>query len=286
MSESYLCALERAFDRRNLQPNTRRVYAHCVRRLREHAGRCVSTLDPDDIERFMQHLRAEQKVSPATLGVYHGALSFFFGAAMGRREVMASVVRPRVKRKMPVVLSGTEVQALLDALGSHRVRAICQVMYGSGLRVSEACRLRPCDIDARRGVLHVRDGKGGHERYALLGDALLEALRTYWRRTRPRGPWLFPGQGGRPISRAAINLALKAAAPRAGIQKCVSPHVLRHSFATHMLEMGTDLRTVQVLLGHRSIRSTARYITVSLDRVGKTASPFDILGTPRAAALG
>lgn len=158
--------------------------------------------------------------------------------------------------------------------------------YGAGLRVSEACRLGVGDIDSRRGLIHVRDGKGGKDRFVMLSTRLLAVLREYWRAARPSGPYLFPGMdGAQPIDRHAVNRALRQAAVDAGIAKKVTPHSLRHAFATHLLEAGTDIRTIQVLLGHASISTTARYAKVSQRHVGRTTSPLDVLGTEEGRKL-
>jgi site-specific recombinase XerD len=159
--------------------------------------------------------------------------------------------------------------------------------YGAGLRVSEVCRLRVEDIDSNRGLIHVRLGKGGKDRYVMLGDRLLLALRAYWAQTRPTGSWLFPGRKpGTHLTPDAVNKALKEAVRATKLKKRITAHTLRHSFATHLLEAGTDIRIIQVLLGHASIRTTARYAQVSAKQVAKVRSPLDLLGTRQGAALG
>lgn len=161
-------------------------------------------------------------------------------------------------------------------------RAIAMVMYGAGLRITEACTLEVTDIDAARQVIHVRHGKGNRERYTILGERLLLALRTYWTAMRPPRPYLFPGDDPRvPIDPARVRKVVKAAVVACGFQKRVTPHVLRHSFATHLLEAGTDIRVIQALLGHASIRSTMRYTQVSRAHLAKTTSPLDLPTTPK-----
>jgi site-specific recombinase XerD len=159
--------------------------------------------------------------------------------------------------------------------------------YSAGLRVSEVCRLRPEDIDSKRKLIHVRLGKGSRDRYVMLADRLLLALRQYWMKVKPQGEWLFPGaKKGAHLTPLSVQLAVKKAAKAVKLTKRVTPHVLRHCFATHLLEAGNDIRLIQALLGHSSIRTTARYTQVSNKLVGRTKSPLDLLGTEKAAALG
>jgi len=184
---------------------------------------------------------------------------------------------PRRQRKLPLILSRDEVKALLEAPAKLRTRAVLAVLYGSGVRVSEAIQLKLGDIDARRHVLWVRQGKGHRDRQTLLPAKLLDLLRQYWRVDRP-GEWLFPATGHkRPISPKTIYLACRSAAQAAGIKKPVHPHSLRHAFATHLLEAGTNLRTIQILLGHAHLETTARYLQVADVAVRSTASPLDSL---------
>ena len=186
-----------------------------------------------------------------------------------------------------MVLSGKEVEQVLDALGSLRHRAVLSVAYGAGLRISEACALRINDIDSKRMQLHVPHGKGGHSRSVPLSTRLLTLLRGYYRLTRPQGPHLFESRpGGRPITQRAVSFAMKLAVGRCGLSKRATPHTLRHSFATHLLELGTDLRTIQVFVGHRSIQTTAHYAQVTQRHKDRQHLPLDVLGTPRAQVLG
>jgi site-specific recombinase XerD len=167
---------------------------------------------------------------------------------------------------------------LLGALASDKQRVLVMLAYGAGLRVSEACGLRIDDIDAKRMVIRVRHAKRGRERHVMLSPRLLQALRVYWKKSRPAGPCLFPGRYGQAtIGREAVQKAIVQAVRRAGITKRVSPHTLRHSFATHLLEAGTDLRALQVLLGHASLKSTMTYLHVSTARVQSIASPLDAI---------
>jgi site-specific recombinase XerD len=185
----------------------------------------------------------------------------------------------RVPMRVPTVLSRSEVAQLIAALSSDKQRAMVMVAYGAGLRISEVCRLRIDDVDPKRMVLRVQSAKRGRERHVMLSPRLLAALRAYWKVSRPTGPHLFPGRDpAKVMTRVAMHKAIVVAARRAGISKRVSPHTLRHSFATHLLEAGTDLRTLQVLLGHGSLKSTTLYLHVATAHVQSITSPLDTLG--------
>lgn len=207
---------------------------------------------------------------------HFAALRFLYGKTLGRPAETAFLSWPQDVDKLPVVLSEEQVHSLLDALEKPRFRVFFTTMYSAGLRISETCRIQTGDIDAARGVIHVR-GKGGKERLVMLSPRLLVILRAYWKHARPPAPWLFTGRTGRPIAAEVARKALARAAAAAKLDKKVTPHVLRHSFATHLLEAGTDLRVIQVLLGHGSIRSTTRYTRVSARVITKTKSPLERL---------
>jgi site-specific recombinase XerD len=270
--------LDCAFDLRGTPSNTRRTYGWCIRKFERFAGRPVNELGRRDVERFLLHLVRDCKVSPSTHNVYAGALSFLYGVVLERPEVMARVPRRKAPMKLPVLLSPADLVRLMAAVRSMAVRTVAMLAYGAGLRVSEACRIRVDDIDSRRMVLHIREAKRGRERYVMLSPRLLEALRAYWRAQRPVGPALFPGRcGNETMARATVCKALRKAARECGIAQRVTPHLLRHGFATDLLEQGVDLRTVQVLLGHASISSTIRYVHVTTARVKHVVSPLDRL---------
>jgi site-specific recombinase XerD len=215
-------------------------------------------------------------------------IRFLYTKTLGRPEVVGWMPWPRPAKTLPVVLSGSEVAALLGAMSTPMLRAVTMVMYGAGLRISEACALRVEDIDSARGVLHVRHAKGKRERCVMLSQRLLMVLRSYWAACRPPRPFLFPGDDPRkPISVDRVRRGVKAAVSSCGLTKRVTPHVLRNSFATHLLETGTDIRVIQALLGHSSIRTTMRYAQVSRLKLAKTQSPLDLLGTAEGKeALG
>jgi len=220
--------------------------------------------------------------SASTKKVQMAGVRFLYAVTLGRPQEVAWMKWPRQTAPLPVVLSGEEVVQLLEAISAPLYRAVAMVMYGAGLRISEACALEVGDIDAKRGLLHVRHGKGGRPRFTVLGERLLEMLRSYWAANRPPKPLLFPGPDPRkPIEPRSVREAIAAAKITSGLAKKITPHVLRHSFATHLHELGTDLRTIQVLLGHASLRATQGYLHVSLAAIGQAQSPLDVLGTER-----
>ena len=201
----------------------------------------------------------------------------------------ADIPWAKAPRCSPDILSGSEIVRLLAATTSPKYRAVFMLAYGAGLRVSELVTLLTTDIDSARMLIHVRESKTG-PRYVMMSPRVLEALRGYWRVFRPKGPRLFPGRSREiadpHLTRTAVHRVLARAAQVAGITKTVSPHTLRHAFATHLLETGADVRTVQVLLGHASIGSTAKYLHLTTTRLRQVPSPLDLIGTPRGQVLG
>jgi site-specific recombinase XerD len=264
---------------RGMAPNTIASYVRCVRRFAEHFGRSPRTMGAAEIRAFLLHLVQERKFHPATFNVYAGALKFLYVVTLGRPEETARMPRMRVPMRMPVVLTAAEVARLLCVLRKPKARAMAMLAYGAGLRVSEVCKLRVEDIDPKRMLLRVQHAKRNRERFVMLSPRLLSALRAYWKVARPKGPYLFPGRDPKKLyTRAAFRQLIVHAARRAGLTQRLSPHTLRHSFATHLLEAGTDLRTLQVLLGHASLKSTMAYLHVSHARVQAIHSPLDALG--------
>jgi site-specific recombinase XerD len=263
---------------RGMSETTITTYVGCARRFAEHFGRSPSTMGAAEIRAFLLHL-TKRRVRPRTFNVYVGALGFLYRVTLDRPEHVAKIPHMRVPMHVPTVLTGVEVEQILGALASEKQRAIVMLAYGAGLRICEACRLRVEDIDAKRMLLHIRNAKRGRERYVMLSARLLRALRAYWKRSRPTGPYVFPGGGADGLlTRRAVHFARVKAARRAGITKVISPHTLRHSFATNLLERGVDLRTLQVLLGHASLKSTMAYLHVSPARVQSIVSPLDTFG--------
>lgn len=264
---------------RGFSDNTQKTYLTCVRQFAAHFRRSPAKLGEAEIRAFLEHLLSERKASASTRHVYVGALHFLYRVTLERPHVVIKIPYPRQRESLPDILSRGEVERLLASVRSLKQRAILMTAYGAGLRVSEICSLRTADIDSRRMLIHVRAGKGGKDRYAVLGERLLVTLRAYWRLNRPGEPYLFPGtKPGEPLSTKAVWYMVRRATVRAGIEKKhVTPHVLRHCFATHLLEAGTDIRVIQALLGHRSIRTTVRYTLVSRRHLRTVRSPLDTL---------
>jgi integrase/recombinase XerD len=234
-------------------------------------------LGAKEIKQFQLHLIRNRKVSWATYIQAMAALRFLYVKTLGLGFMADQIPYPKRPKLLPTVLSQQEVSRLLDGTRSLKHRALLMTLYGAGLRVSEACRLTPADIDSSRMAIHIQQAKGRKDRSVMLSPVLLDTLRRYWKRGRP-GRWLFPGHGtGRPITTKAVFLMIRKAAARAKITKTVSPHVLRHSFATHLLESGTDIRTIQLLLGHSDVRTTIIYLQVSQQHLQKVVSPLDSL---------
>ena len=262
---------------RQYSPTTVRIYLHAVSEFAKHFGKPPDQLGPEQIRQYQLFLIKEKKVSRPTLIQVVCALRFLYTHSLNRNISMERIPFPRRERKLPLILSREEMKALLQAPGNVRHRTLLAILYGCGLRVSEVTQLKVSDIDSTRNVLRVRHGKGRKDRLTLLPVKLLELLRSYWRSQRPTD-WLFPGQDStRPISPKAVYLACRQAAQKAGISKPVHPHSLRHAFATHLLESGVNLRTIQILLGHANLETTARYLHVADVAVRSTASPLDSL---------
>lgn len=267
-------------------PATRRAYVQCAQRFVAYFMRPPTALGAEEVREFLLELSSRGR-SASTVRVYGSALKFLYEVTLRSPEVVAHLLLPRTRSRVPEVLSGAEVRRLFAAMRQLKYQAIAKTMYGSGLRVSEVCRLELRDIDADRMLLRVREGKGGVDRFTVLPASLLRVLRTYWSVERPVQPYLFPSsQKPKPLDTCTVQVAIRAAAKAAGLAKHVTPHTLRHTFATHMLAMGTDIRQLQVMLGHRSIQATVRYTRVSKRYLESAGNPLDILTTPAGAALG
>lgn len=277
---------------RNLAEGTRREYIRRVAAFARYFGQSPARLGAKEVRAFLLHL-AELGRAPATRVVYHAALRFLYVETLGRPEVMATVPRPRVKPPQPgIPLSREEVRVLLDAAAADPFTyTLLATLLATGLRITEACRLVPADIDGRSGLIHVRSGKGDKSRSVKLGEKHLRLLRRYWVVERPARPWLFPAQrlvapgrvdpvhrwAERPVSPDTVRDRLTRLTHRVGLQRRVGPHDLRRTYATWLLEAGVDLRTVQVLLGHASPETTARYTAVRPELIRKTPSPLEML---------
>lgn len=261
---------------RNLSPATQRSYLHAVRKFSRYFGRSPDRLDIEDVRAFQVYLVA-QGVSWPALNQTVCALRFFYGVTLDRAEIPERIAYAREPRKLPVILGADEVVRFLEAVPSLKTRAALTTAYAAGLRASEAVSLKLADIDSSRMLIQVRHGKGAKDRTVMLSPQLLSILRTYWRLARPK-VWLFPGRDGmKPIDVQVLHAACRSAAKAAGLAKRVSVHTLRHSFATHLLESGVDIRIIQVLLGHNSLSTTARYTQVATTTIARTQSPLDRL---------
>ena len=261
---------------RNLSPATQQSYLYAVSKFSRHFGHSPDRLGVEDVRAYLVHLTSIG-FAWSSLNQTVCALRFFYGVTLAQTTVVDRIPFAREPRKLPSVLSADEVVKFLEAVSSLKARVALTTAYAAGLRVSEVAALKICDIDSRRMVLRIERGKGGKERYAMLSETLLGILREYWRLARPR-PFLFPGRPtDTPIEPSVLHAACRLATTAAGLDKHVSVHVLRHSFATHLLESGVDIRIIQVLLGHSRLETTTRYAHVSTEVIASTASPLDKL---------
>jgi len=261
---------------RNLSPATQRSYVHAVARFGRFFGRSPDRLSLEDVRAFQVHLVAGGTSWPA-LNQTVCALRFLYGVTLERAELPERIPYARTPRKLPVVLSADEVVRFLEAVPSLKARAALTTACAAGLRASEAASIKVADIDSARMVIRVEQGKGGRDRYVMLSPQLLGILRSYWRLARP-AHWLFPGRDPEhPINPTVLHAACRSACAASGLGKRVTVHTLRHSFATHLLEAGTDIRIIQALLGHSSLNTTARYTQVATSTIRGTPSPLDRL---------
>jgi site-specific recombinase XerD len=263
---------------RNRSPGTIDAYVAQVARFAKYFGRSPEDLDQEDVRAYLLQIIAAGRISWSHYNMIVCALRFLYRVTLGREWPIERLPYAKRPKKLPTVLSAAEVVRLLECVAQLRHRMVLMTIYATGLRVSEAVRLRAQDIDSQRMLVHVRAGKGAKDRVVPLAPVLLEALRQYWRLERP-GEWLFPArQPGCHADRRTVAEACARAARRTGLTKRVTPHSLRHSFATHLLEANENIRTIQALLGHRHLRTTAIYTHVTADHVGRIASPLQALG--------
>ncbi|MGH7471490.1 MAG: tyrosine-type recombinase/integrase [Longimicrobiales bacterium] len=259
---------------RNYSPKTQKIYIDAVARFAAHFARSPEQLGAEEIRRYQVHL-VEKRISWSQFNQTVCALRFLYKVTLGRSDLVPNIPFPRGCKKLPTVLSADEVVRLVQAVRQPKHRAILLTIYATGLRLAEALSLKLSDIDSQRMVIHVRQGKGRKDRTVMLSPHLLNALRDYVRRYHPRD-WLFPGRNlDQPINSTAVQRVCVQARQAAGLSKRASAHTLRHSFATHLLEAGTDLRLIQTLLGHNSLTTTALYTHVSAQRLHTTPSPLD-----------
>ena len=263
---------------RNLADATQISYLQHVSQFARYFGKSPDILGEEQIRAYQVHLTQEKKVAPATSIVAVSALRFLYKVTLRREWNMDEVIpTPKMPQKLPIILSPEEVLEFLGCLSNSKHRTILTTCYAAGLRLSEAVALQPCHIDSQRMVIRVEQGKGQKDRYVMLSPKLLEILRQWWRVERPQ-TWLFPGdKPDRHISPGAVQQACGRARYRSRIAKPIAPHSMRHAFAVHLLEQGTDVRTIQLLLGHRSLETTARYLRIATTKVCSTTSPLDLL---------
>jgi integrase/recombinase XerD len=261
---------------RRFKEKVQKDYVRHVKTFAVFLGRSPETATSEDLRRFQLHM-AKQQIGAATINSAIAALRFFFIVTLERPDLVRPLRIVTEPRKAPVVLSQEEVARLLEAAPGLKYKAALSVAYGAGLRVSEVANLKVSDIDSERMTLRVEQGKGQRDRYVMLSPRLLELLRDWWRAARPQ-VWLFPGQNPiNPVTARQLNRAVTAAKDLAGISKRISPHTLRHSFATHLLEQGADIRVIQVLLGHAKLETTALYTRVAVSTIRDVESPLERL---------
>jgi site-specific recombinase XerD len=262
---------------RNLAENTQSAYLLQIIAYAKYFKRPPEELGPEEVRAYQVYLTQTRNLSPSSLSVATGALRFLYKVTLKREWAFEQIPMPKRPFTLPVILSPEEVMHFLNSIYNVKHRAILMTAYAAGLRVSEATHLKLTDIDSQRMMLRVDQGKGQKDRYVMLSPRLLDELRRYWKAERPT-LWLFPGdQPGQPITRDAVGRACQKAHRASGIQKPITPHSLRHAFATHLLESGVDVRKIQLLLGHRSLATTSRYLKVATSTVCATTSPFDLL---------
>jgi integrase/recombinase XerD len=268
---------------RNFAPNTQESYLHQVNLFARHFDKSPAQLGPEEIRCYQIYLADERKVAVSTRILAVSALRFLYAVTLKCDWTVQLIPTPKKDHRLPVILSPHEVLQVLQAAPSFPHHVICSTMYGTGMRVSEAVHLRADNIDSQRMMIRIELSKGHKDRDVQLSPKLLELLRCYWRKVRP-GEWMFPGQNPhQPLSRDAVGNAVTQAGDRAGLKKHISPHSFRHAYAVHLLEAGTDIRKIQLLLGHRSLCTTARYLRLATTTVCATTSPLDLLPLPIVA---
>ena len=266
---------------RNLAVNTQKSYVEQVSQFARHFQKSPELLGPEHIRAYQVHLTNEKKLSTGSITIAISALRFLYGVTLKKDWSFRDLIpAPKAPKKLPVILSPEEVLQFLDCVRSRKHRAILTTCYAAGLRISEAIALTPPAIDSKRMVLRVEQGKGQKDRYVMLSPKLLEILRAWWRVERPKD-WLFPGHiPGRHITKDTVESECQKAHRICKIPKPITPHSLRHAFAVHLLEQGANVRTIQLLLGHSSLATTAKYLRIATSKVCSTSSPLDLLPRP------
>ena len=267
----------RELQLRRYAATTQKTYLEAVVGLTKHYRIAPDQLSARQVQDYLLYCMLERKLHWNSVNTICSGLTFFYSHTLKRPDVALAFPRRRTPRQLPEILSGTELTSLFAAVNSQQHRALLMTTYGGGLRVSEVCKLRPRDIDSQRMMIRVVNGKRGKDRYTLLSVRLLAELRAYWRAYRP-STWLFPArQAERPFNDDKARQVFNDAKAKAGIHKAGSIHLLRHCFATHLLEAGVDLPTIQIIMGHSSIESTAWYLHVTCKKLNATQNPLDLL---------
>jgi site-specific recombinase XerD len=278
-------AMIRELRLRRYAPATQKAYLGAVRGLAKHYWLSPDQLTAEQVQDYLLYLMTERSLQWNSVNTIAAGLRFFYTQTVKRPDIALALPPRRTPRSLPEVYSADELQRLFDAAPDGKARALLMTTYAGGLRVSEVVRLRVTDIDSHRRLIRVTRGKRQRDRYTLLSARLLTELRGYWQRERPR-PWLFPGRDPqRPLTMGTARAIFSQARTKAGIHKGGSIHILRHSFATHLLEAGVDLRTIQLLLGHASLTSTARYLHLARPALARTPHPLDLLDLAPLPAL-
>lgn len=260
---------------KGITPRTQKKYLREISIMADYFNKPLEVLEEKEVKDYLVHMLQTRKLSRGTYKTYVAGIKFLYKTTLNREEVVEKIRYPKALKKLPVVLDLAEVKALLSVVENLKHRALLTITYSAGLRVSEAAKLKVTDIDSKRMMVRVQQGKGGKDRYSILSQKALELLRCYWRQYRPK-EWLFEGQeDGTHICYTAIRNIFVEAKKRAGITKPASIHTLRHSFATHLIEAGTSLHHVQLLLGHRSPTTTTVYLHVSKMNLAQVSSPLD-----------
>jgi len=269
---------------RGLAYRTRETYVESVAKLAKYYGRGPDRISEAEVQRYLLHLLEERKLAHSSCNVMASALEFFYRVTLKRRETEFCLPRPKLPARLPQILSREEVALLIEKTANLKHRALLMATYGGGLRLLEVCHLKLADIDSERMTLRVEQGKGAKDRYTLLSPRLLAELRRYWCVYRPK-LWLFPSPRDpeQPLSAHTAHRIFHAAKDRAGITKAGGIHALRHAFATHLLEAGVDVHTIQRLMGHGSLSTTARYFHLAQKHLSGTASPLELLERPATA---
>jgi len=264
---------------RGLSPKTQKIYLSQVRSFALYFKRSPEQLGEREVKEYLLHIIRDKKASGSTINQCYNALRFLYRTTLKQNWVVEKIPYPKTRKKLPVVLDRAEVDALFSVTKNLKHKAILMITYSSGLRLSETAHLKVSDIDSKRMMIKVSDGKGGKDRYTILSSVALEVLRQYWRKYRPK-EWLFPGhREDKPLSARSIQKIFDRAKNLANITKPATVHTLRHSFATHLLEAGTDLHHIQLLLGHKSPKTTTVYLHVSRKDLTRIVSPLDFTST-------